>query len=206
MQPEEIKRLAISVIEKESASVAHLVDQIDDSLPAVVQMLLNCTGHVLVTGAGTSHAVGLRLAHLLSCSGTPSLFIHPGDSLHGLGGAVTENDVLIALSKGGETAEINYLAELAKNRRAKVIGFTEKPDSTLGGLSDQILCVRADPDVDPYGMIATGSSLTNSAMGDVLCIVLLKMRGYSQEQFGETHPGGAVGKKLKSIKEQENRN
>jgi arabinose-5-phosphate isomerase len=107
------------------------------------------------------------------------------------------------LSKGGETAEINYLAELAKNRGAKVIGFTEKPNSTLGKLSDQLLCVKADPDVDPYGMIATGSSLTNSAMGDVLCVVLLNMRGYSQEQFGETHPGGAVGKKLKSMQEQE---
>lgn len=205
MQPEEIKQLAISVIQKESASVAQLVTQIDDSLPEIAETLFNCKGHVLVTGAGTSHAVGLRLAHLLSCSGTPALFIHPGDSQHGLGGAVTSNDVLIALSKGGETAEINYLAGLAKDRGATVIGFTENPDSTLGRLSDQMLVVKADPRVDPYGMIATGSSLTNSAMGDVLCVVLLQMRGYTRDQFGETHPGGAVGKKLGSLHEQANK-
>jgi D-arabinose 5-phosphate isomerase GutQ len=199
MQAEEIKKLARSVIIKESASVANLVDQIDDSLVAVAHALLNCQGHVLVAGAGTSHAVGLRLAHLLTCSGTPSLFIHPGDSQHGLSGAVTAKDVLIALSKGGETTEVNYLAKFAKNRGATVVGFTEKPESTLGSISDHILFVKAAPDVDPFGMIATGSSLTNAAMGDALCVVLLHLRDYTQDQFSQTHPGGAVGKKLESI-------
>lgn len=193
MSPEEILRLARTVIEQESASVAALVDQLDEHFVAVAQLLLNCQGHVLVAGSGTSHPVGARLAHLLSCCGTPSLFIHPGDSQHGLSGAVTERDIVIAISKGGETTEVNHLANIAKKRGAQVIAFTEEPDSTLGRLSDRVLRIQAAPEADPYGMIATGSSLTVCGMADALCVVLLHLRGYTKERFGETHPGGAVG-------------
>jgi D-arabinose 5-phosphate isomerase GutQ len=133
--PEEILQLARAVIERESASVALLADQIDDSFLDVVQTLLSCTGHVLVSASGTSRAVAIRLAHLLSCCGTPALFIHPVDSQHGLAGAVTARDVLLLISKGGETDAINHLAEVAKKREAVVIGLTENPESTLGVLS-----------------------------------------------------------------------
>ena len=194
MLPEDILAIARTVIEQESASLTALIGQIDSTFVEVAHLLLNCQGHVLVAGAGTSHAVASRLAHLLSCCGTPALFIHPGDSQHGLSGAVTSQDVVIAISKGGETTEVNYLARIARQRGAKVIAFTEKPESTLGTLSDAVLQIRAAANVDPYGMIATGSSLTVSAMGDALCVALLHMRGYSAEQFGLTHPGGAVGR------------
>jgi len=193
MTPEEIMQTARDTIERESAAVAALSEQIGPDFVAAAWMLLSCQGHVLVAGSGTSHAVGARLAHLLSCCGTPALFIHPGDSQHGLSGAVTERDVLIALSKGGETTEVNFLAGIARQRGARVIALTEKPDSTLGRQADLILKVTAPPTVDPYGMIATGSSLVNCALGDALCVVLLQMRGYTREQFGATHPGGAVG-------------
>ena len=199
--PDEIIALARATIKKESDSVLQLINQIDESFVAVAQLLFQCTGHVLVAGSGTSNAVGARLAHLLSCSGTPALFIHPGDSQHGLAGAVTDRDVLIALSKGGETTEVNYLAKIASQRGAKVVAFTERPGSTLGKNSDLVLKITATPGVDPYGMIATGSSLTNAAMGDALCAVLLQLRGYSREAFGETHPGGAVGIKLQDESE-----
>jgi D-arabinose 5-phosphate isomerase GutQ len=196
MTPEEILQTARSVVERESAAVAGLLEQLGADFVAAAEMLVACQGHVLVAGSGTSHAVGARLAHLLSCCGTPALFIHPGDSQHGLSGAVTARDVLIALSKGGETTEVNFLASVAKARGAKVIAITEKPDSTLGRASDCVLCVKAPPEADPYGMIATGSSLVNAAFGDALCVVLLNMRGYTRDQFGKTHPGGAVGKKI----------
>lgn len=196
MLPDEILELAHSVIQQESAGVATLVEQLDDHFVETAQRLLACEGHVLVAGAGTSNPVAARLAHLLSCCGTPALFIHPGDSQHGLSGAVTEHDVLIAISKGGETTEVNHLVRIAKQRGATVIALTENPNSTLGKLSDMVLRVQAPSDVDPYSMIATGSSLVNAAMGDALCIVLLKLRGYSKEDFGVTHPGGAVGNKL----------
>lgn len=199
MNEQDILEMASTVIDSESRAVASLMNQLKPTLIEAAQAMLNCKGHVIVAGSGTSHAVALRFAHLLSCSGTPALFLHPGDSQHGASGAVRADDVLVALSKGGETAEVNFLVNVARQRGATVIGITEKPASTLGRLSNITLEIKAPDGVDPYGMIATGSSLFNAAFCDALCVVLLNLRGYSLEQFGQTHPGGAVGQKLKEI-------
>jgi arabinose-5-phosphate isomerase len=199
MQQNEIIAEAKQVVKQEAQGVLTLVEQIDNDFVTAANKLKECKGHVLVTGAGTSHAVARRMAHLLSCCGTPSLPIDAGDSLHGLSGAVTANDILIALSKGGSTNEVISLAKIAKERGAFVIAISEAPGSELGRISDIVLKVAAPPDVDFYGMVATGSSLVYSAFGDALCVVLLKLRGYSLEDFGKTHPGGAVGKKLEDM-------
>jgi arabinose-5-phosphate isomerase len=177
--------------------VASLASQLDESLVHAAELCLGCTGHVLVGGAGTSNSVASRLAHLLSCCGTPALFIDAADCQHGLSGAVTERDVVILISKGGETTEVNSLAQVARQRGANIVGIMEKPDSTLGRLCDCVVRVVAPEEVDPYGMIATGSSLFNAALCDCLCVVLLKMRGYTKESFSKTHPGGAVGIKIR---------
>jgi D-arabinose 5-phosphate isomerase GutQ len=200
MNQEEIILYAKQIIKQEASGVMTLVDQIDESFAKAAMMMLNCKGHVLVSGSGTSHSVARRLAHLLSVCGTPSLLIDAGDSQHGLSGAVTANDVVITLSKGGSSSEVIFLAKVAKSRGAMVISITEKPESELGKLSDVVLKVVAPSEGDPFGMIATGSSLINAAYGDALCVVLLKLRGYTLEQFGATHPGGAVGKKLEDLK------
>ena len=192
----EIVARAGEIIRREAEAVSALAAQFDDSLADVVSLLLNCEGHVLVTGAGTSRAIAQRLAHLLSCSGTPSLFISASDGLHGGSGAVTKNDVVYLISKGGHSAGINQFAEIARGRGAKLIAQTENPESPLAQMCDAVYKVKAEGDVDPYGMVATGSSLVNGAAGDVLCVLLLELRGYTQEAFGQTHPGGAVGKKL----------
>jgi arabinose-5-phosphate isomerase len=197
----QILLLARDTIQRERQVVDALIPQLGESVAEAAHLMLNCRGHVLVAGAGTSNPVAARFAHLLSCCGTPALFIHPGDSQHGLSGAVTERDVLFAISKGGETTEVNYLARIAKGRGAKLISLTEKLESTLAKLSDVVLCFKAPFDSDPYGMIATGSSLFNAALTDALCVILLQLRGYSKEQFGETHPGGAVGKQLAAEKQ-----
>jgi len=193
---ENILNLAQNTINKESQVVGNLSSQLGPSFVEAIHLMLECSGHVLVAGAGTSNPVGARFAHLLSCCGTPALFIHPGDSQHGLSGAVTDRDILFAISKGGETTEVNHLARVAIKRGAKLICLTENPVSTLSKMSDVVLVFQAPPDSDPYGMIATGSSLLNSALCDAFCTVLLQLRGYTKEKFGETHPGGAVGLKL----------
>jgi len=187
---------ARAVIEREARGVGALVDQFDGRLAKVVDLLFHCRGHVLVTGAGTSHAMAQRFAHLLSCSGTPALCFSASDSLHGAAGAITARDVLFVISKGGRTAEINRLVEIAHARGAKVIAQTENLASPLAQCADAIYPIRAAGGVDPYGMIATGSSLINGAAGDVLCVLLLERRGYTREAFGQTHPGGAVGHML----------
>jgi len=196
---QQLRALAADVVKKESVAVASIAEQLPEAFPAAVQMLLDCGGHVIVSGSGTSHAVALRFAHLLSCVGTPAVFLHPGDSQHGAAGAVRADDVWIGLSKGGETSEVCFLAGIAHKRGAKVVAITEKPDSTLGQMADLVLKVVAPDGIDPYGMIATGSSLFNSAFCDAICVALLELRGYSVEDFSEIHPGGAVGRKIREI-------
>lgn len=197
MRDEQIVELGADVVRREGAAVVALADTLPDSFAAAVRLMLDCRGHVIVSGSGTSNAVALRFAHLLSCVGTPALFLHPGDSQHGSAGAVTADDVWVGLSKGGETSEVIFLAGIARKRGARVVAITEKPASTLGRLADVVLEVAAPEDVDPYGMIATGSSLFNAALCDAICVALLELRGYSVDDFGETHPGGAVGHRIR---------
>jgi arabinose-5-phosphate isomerase len=193
---EEIVARAREIVQREAAAVSALAGQFDSNLADVVSLLFNCRGHVLVTGAGTSRAMAQRLAHLLSCSGTPALFISASDGLHGGSGAITADDVVYLISKGGHSAEINQFAEIARGRGAKLLAQTENPESPLAQMCDAVYHVRTEGEVDAYGMVATGSSLVNGAAGDVLCVLLLELRGYTKEAFGATHPGGAVGKKL----------
>lgn len=190
-----VKR-AREVVRREAAAVEALAAQFDSGLVDVVTVLLNTRGHVLVTGAGTSHTMAARFAHLLSCCGTPALPISAADAVHGGAGAVREGDVVYVISKGGHSAEVNQFVHIAKRRGAKIVVQTEAPDSPLAEMSDAVLRVHVPEDVDPYGMVATGSSLVNGAAGDAVCVLLLELRGYSKEAFGATHPGGAVGKRL----------
>jgi arabinose-5-phosphate isomerase len=202
LMPQEMLARAQDVIDRESQAVAALKTQFTPQLAAVAQMLLDCQGHVLVAGAGTSRAIAQRFAHLLACCGTPALFISAADAIHGGAGSVTERDVVYIISKGGQSDEINRFAQIARDRGARIIAHTEKPDSPLGRLSDAVFHIVAPEDVDPYGMIATGSSLANAAACDVLCVLLLELRGYTKGQFGQTHPGGAVGVRLDAEKNQ----
>jgi arabinose-5-phosphate isomerase len=196
MSSDQMLAKARQVVESEAKALGDLQNQLTQDIAGIVDMILNCKGHVLIAGVGTSWAIAERFAHLLACCGTPALFINAANAIHGGAGSVTDKDVVYVISKGGQTAELNQFIQIAKESGAKIIAQTEKRDSKLGRLSDVIYHVAAPADVDPYGMIATGSSLVNAAACDVLCVLLLEMRGYSKEQFGRTHPGGAVGKRL----------
>jgi D-arabinose 5-phosphate isomerase GutQ len=201
LTPEEMLARARDVVERESRAVASLKTQFTSRMAAVTEMILNCPGHVLVAGAGTSRAIAQRFAHLLACCGTPALFISAADAIHGGAGGVTDKDIVYIISKGGRSTEINRFAQIVKERGARIIAHTEKPDSPLGRLSDVVFHIVAPENVDPYGMIATGSSLTNAAACDALCVLLLELRGHTKSQFGRTHPGGAVGAKLEAEKD-----
>jgi len=193
MSGKQMLERARRVIESEADAVSSLKGQLTEELAGIVDTIINCKGHVLTAGAGTSWTVAERFAHLLACCGTPALFINAANAIHGGSGSITEKDVVYVISKGGQSAELNNFVRIAKERGAKIIAHTEKPDSELGRLSDAVYHVVAPEDVDPYGMIATGSSLVNAAA----CELLLELRGYTKEQFGQTHPGGAVGEKLR---------
>jgi len=187
---------ARGVIDRQARAVAALKEQMDENLARLTGIMLNCKGHVLVTGAGTSRAVAQRFAHLLACCGSAALFINAADGLHGGAGAVTADDVLFVISKAGRSKEINKFVEIAKGRGAGIIALSESDRSPLAAMSDVLYKIKAPDGIDPYGMIATGSSLVNAAACDVLCELLLELGGYTKEQFGATHPEGAVGEKV----------
>jgi len=195
--PQDILKDSRAFLRQEAAAIAGLAMMLDDSFSEALAAILNCAGHIITSGAGTSSAVARRLAHLLSCVGSPAFFLDPGMSLHGSAGAVKSGDILIAISKGGETDELNNLIEVAGIRGATVISITSREGSTMEGLSDIVVRFTTEDAVDGFGMITLGNSLAAAAVGDAMCFALLTIRGFDREEFLKLHPGGAVGKMLK---------
>lgn len=181
------------VVRNEAAAVLAVADQIDDTFIEVADLLQHCTGKVFVTGSGTSGAIARRMAHLLAVCGTPSTFIHPMDALHGTMGALAAGDVLISISRGGESSEINDFSARAQRRSVTVVALTAEPTSTLGTLADLTVTLTTAGDGDPGGVIAMGSTLVTAVWGDALANILMRRRGYGWDQVLETHPAGAVG-------------
>lgn len=189
-----ILQAAKAAVRREAEGVAASVDDLDESFLEVVRIAYECTGKVFVTGAGTSGAVARRMAHLLSVSGTPSIFISGADALHGTMGALSPGDVLVAISRGGGSEEINELVVRAKERGvSKVVALTADPRSALATRSDVVVDLTMLPGIDPGEVIAMGSTLVTAAWGDALAVVLMQMRGYSWPSVLHSHPSGAVG-------------
>lgn len=185
---------ARELVRREGRGVTEVADQLDGTFVAAVELVGRCTGKVFVTGSGTSGAVARRMAHLLSVCGTPAVFLPGMDALHGTMGAVVHGDLLITISRGGESDELNDLSRRVQQRGVPVIALTATPTSTLAHVADLTVVVDAGPEVDPGGVIAMGSTLAVAAWGDALAAVLMQRRGYGWDQVLFTHPAGAVGK------------
>lgn len=185
-----------ATIRREAGVLERVAQHLDEDAARAVDLLVATKGHVLVGGAGTSNAVAKRFAHLLSCSGQAALFLSPADSLHGSSGAVTARDTVVLISKGGKTLEVNAFAKIVKQRGARVIAFTEAPGSELGKIADAVVKVKIPSGSDPFGMVATSSSLANASVADAICETIMVEKGYTKEQFAGTHPGGAVGVRI----------
>lgn len=181
-------------VRREAGGVGALAEQLDESFLATVHLLHGCRGKVFVTGSGTSGAIARRMAHLLAVCGTPSVFLPAMDALHGSLGAVTAQDVLVVVSRGGESDELNQLTRRTRERGAQVVALTGAPQSTLAGLADVTAVLRTGPGVDPGDVIAMGSTLVAAAWGDALAYVLMRLRGYGWDRVLHTHPAGAVGR------------
>ncbi len=191
---ETVLATARAVVRREAAGVAACEADLDDTFLQVVQLAYECTGKVFVTGAGTSGAVARRMAHLLSVSGTPAMYIPGADALHGTMGAMTSGDVLIAISRGGSSQEINDLVARAKERGVSaIVALTADPESELARRSDIVVRLTMLAGIDPGEVIAMGSTLVTAAWGDALATVLMQLRGYSWPAVLHSHPSGAVG-------------
>ncbi len=191
---DELLRAGQEAVRREAAGVLAVAAHLDETFAKTVELLAACTGKVFVAGSGTSGAVARRMAHLLSVCGTPAAFMQPMDALHGSVGAIVDGDVLIAISHGGGTTEINDLCRLAQRRGVPVVALTAAPDSSFARQADVAVVLPDDEEADPGGVVAMGSTLAVAVWGDALATVLMRRTGYGWEQVLETHPAGAVGR------------
>lgn len=161
-----------------------------------VNLLLQCNGRVVVSGMGKSGHIGRKIAATLASTGTPALFVHPGEAAHGDLGMVTEQDAFVAISNSGETAELLEIVPLIKRMGAKLIAMTGKPGSRLAQLANVHLNVAVDKEACPLNLAPTASTTATLAVGDALAVALLDARGFREEDFARSHPGGALGRRL----------
>ena len=190
-------RIARRVWTAEAAAVRALPRIVEPAAFArCVQVLARCRGKVLTAGVGTSAAAARKIAHSLCCLEHPALFLSPGDAVHGGLGVVQRGDVVIAISKGGQTREISNLLPAIRAKRAFLIGVTENPESVLAQQSDLFLRVKVKREPDAFNMLATASAMAVVAVFDAVCVALMEVTGYTKAQFALIHPGGAVGDRL----------
>lgn len=181
----------------EAESIARLTQELDqDTVLAVAKALMNCKGKVILSGCGTSAMAARKIAHSLSCIEIPALFLSPADAVHGALGVLQQEDILILISKGGNTQELVNLIPACKTKGALLIGVSENPASVIARQADIYLKVKVAQEPCRFNMLATASTLAVIATFDAICIALMQMTGYTREQFAVIHPGGAVGERL----------
>jgi arabinose-5-phosphate isomerase len=185
---------ATSAINTEINALNNFAKTLEANLKPALEILLECKGHVVITGLGKSGLVGAKIAATLSSTGTPSFFLHSADALHGDSGALTSGDVLIAISNSGETAEVNAIAKMAKSWGNSVIAITKDSNSSLAKSSDAVISIAFDKEADPLNLAPTTSTTLTIAAGDALASALMAHRGFTSQDFGKRHPGGALGK------------
>jgi arabinose-5-phosphate isomerase len=193
--------LARNVLRIEADAILGLVDRLDATFASAVDLLFDCRGRVLLTGMGKSGIIGRKIAATLSSTGTSAFFLHPADAIHGDLGALQADDVIIALSYGGETGEILRLLETIRRVGARMIAITGFPGSTLGQAADVTLDCRVNEEACPLNLAPTASTTAALALGDALAMALLVRKGFKQEDFANLHPGGKLGKRLMRIEQ-----
>jgi arabinose-5-phosphate isomerase len=180
----------------EAEAVAAVCGRLDQAFAAACRTCLDCRGRVVVTGMGKSGHVAGKIAATLASTGTPAFFLHPGEASHGDVGMITREDVVLALSNSGETAEVLTILPLIKRMGVPLVSMTGNPASTLARESAVHLDVSVPAEACPLNLAPTASTTASLAMGDALAVALLEMRGFTPEDFARSHPGGALGRRL----------
>ena len=190
------RELAKQVLRTESKAILHLSKSIGIQFERALDLIERCTDRVIVTGMGKPGLIGRKIAATLASTGTPSLFLHPAEAVHGDLGMVTKQDILLAISNSGETEEVTRLLSIIKKIGTKLIAMTGNSKSTLARYADVILNIGIDREACPWGLAPTASTAAALAMGDALAVCAAKRRGFREEDFAFYHPAGSLGKKL----------
>ena len=188
--------LGVAVLKAEAEAVAKLSDRLDSKFEEACELILSCKGRVVVTGMGKSGHIGNKIAATLASTGSPAFFIHSGEASHGDLGMITKHDLVIALSNSGETNEITSLLPMLRRISVPLIALTGKPQSTLAKTADIHLDVSVTKEACPLGLAPTSSTTASLAMGDALAVAVLQVRGFTEEDFARSHPGGYLGRRL----------
>ncbi len=187
---------ALQVLQIEATAVTQLAGYIDESFNLACQMMFDCQGRIIVIGMGKSGHIANKIAATLASTGTPAFFVHPAEASHGDLGMITQEDVVLAISNSGETAEVLTIIPVLKRRGIRMIAMTGRPESTLACLADVHLCVKVEQEACPLGLAPTASTTATLAMGDAVAVALLDARGFSADDFALSHPGGSLGRRL----------
>lgn len=191
-----IQSIAKEVLQKEASAIQSVIERIDENFEKCVNAILGSGGRVVISGIGKSAIVGQKIVATLNSTGTPALFMHAADAIHGDLGMIQSNDIVLVISKSGDTPEIKVLVPLLKRTGVRIIGMVSNKDSYLGRCSDLILHAWAPQEADPLNLAPTTSTSVAMALGDALAICLLEVRGFTQSDFAKYHPGGSLGKRL----------
>ncbi|CAM3483674.1 KpsF/GutQ family sugar-phosphate isomerase [Sphingobacterium prati] len=192
----EIKNIAIQAIQEEAKAVAALAQYIDDDFVTVVNKILHLQGRVIVTGIGKSAIIAQKIVATLNSTGTPSIFMHAADAIHGDLGIIQQYDLIIALSKSGNTPEIKVLVPFLKQTKNTLVALVGNTASYLAKNADYTLNTTVEKEACPNNLAPTSSTTAQLAMGDALAVVLQECRDFTDQDFAKYHPGGALGKKL----------
>ena len=187
---------AKETIKLEAESILNLSNLIDNDFADAVELIYNSKGRVIITGIGKSAIIATKIVATLNSTGTPAVFMHAADAIHGDLGLILQDDVVICISKSGNTPEIKVLVPLIKNAKNKMIAITGNKDSFLGQQADYILNAFVQKEACPNNLAPTTSTTAQLVLGDALAVSLLELRGFSSKDFAKYHPGGALGKKL----------
>ncbi|HCC53501.1 MAG TPA: KpsF/GutQ family sugar-phosphate isomerase [Desulfobulbaceae bacterium] len=188
---------AKEVLKIEAEGIISLLDQLDADFEKAVTMIMTCSTRVIITGIGKSGIIGQKIAATMNSTGTPAMFLHPVEAMHGDLGMVDAQDIILAISYSGETAELSLLLPNLKKRGAKIIAMTGNPLSSLALGADAVLKVAVPREACPLGLAPTTSTTAALAMGDALAVVLLNLKQFKESDFRRNHPAGSLGERLK---------
>ena len=204
MTPQEIKESAQRTLACEKKALDIMEQHIDDAFVTVAEKILNLSGRVIVTGMGKPGHIGKKIAASLASTGTPAFFVHPAEASHGDLGMVTQKDLVLALSNSGESKELFDIINYCKRFGITLVAVTSDPESTLGKAADYVLKIpnkKDAPEACPFNMAPTTSMISILAMGDMLTVCLMNMRGFTKELYHDRHPGGKLGNVLVKVQD-----
>ena len=191
-----IKKTALDTLNLESRAISNLSKIIDSNFCEIVELLMNCKGKIILTGIGKSAIIGMKISATLNSTGSKSIFLHLGDALHGDMGVISKEDIVICLSKSGESSEIISLSNYLNKAQIKLIGISCVNGSSLEKISDMFIHTKIEREACHNNLAPTTSSACHLAVGDAIAMAVQKLKGFSPNQFGEYHPSGSLGKKL----------